>query len=597
EAELEPKVPLQAAAQTSKPTTKPTKAPPQPRPDIETIRAQNYAGYAPQPAQPVTIPWWRQLIDNASEFGEKAIKAARDFGSQVVRYGVPIVATTLVGATTYQWARNVTSPVAFAEARERSQAQVAQLLVTYPDFLEPRDVRQQSVEGHPYLQMSRAMDGLDTLTEVAANYIDAAWQQNPVVQQGAPLLRQTADQSCPRWNETVGRICGSGLHVAAGIVEQPADTALGVLNGFVIQPTEGIAKILAFGVENNAIALGGDIIEAGRQSGVNGVIDTVGDYFHRVSAMTADGDVQGGLMAAALLGLAFAAPAAAFVLVAGSTLDSLSAMGKQILGAPTWEKAMQIAGSRETRTLVVTVAILLALGTAKGVKDWVQWERARPSLTPNVVAAFEKLPIAERSPVLEAAVRLGLNDAQVMGYIESMRGLPPQAAEILQRLPVEERVGVFTSTAKFLSSAQATPYEYNMFELGPLGGELEGIAPNFRGGQYTEFVAPSNLLAFRGQAGTRFANWMAFDPPTGLGSQLKYGVRPLWYDPATGRITGISLHDAGVVVLIREGTTLYVGPVSYQGGAFGFVDALQIYIRDAATNPGVVRLGPWELGQ
>jgi hypothetical protein len=444
EAMLEPHIPPETAA-------KPPKVPPQPRSDIELIRSQNWAGYAPAAAQSADIPWWERLLNAAIGLGKGAVGTVTALGSVALRYGVPAHVTALVGSTTYQWAQNLSSPDAFQTARERSRAEVALLLETYPDFLEPREIRQQSVEGHPYLQITRAMDGLDALAEVAATYIDAAVQQHPLVRLGVPLLQDAADWGCPRWNETLGRICGSGVYLGAGLLEQPADTALGTLNGFVIQPAEGIAKLFGFAVENNAFAVGAEAIEAGGESGVNGVIDTVGNYLHRLSAMTADGDVQSGLIAAALLGLAFIAPAAAFVFVASSTLDSLGGIARQVLGAPTWEKAMEIAGGREARTLAVALAILIALGSAKGVKDWVQWERTRTGVAPEVAAALERLPLSERATAAEAASGLGMGHTELAAYSETASRMPGSIRSVFDQLSQLERLRLFSEAVRSTS--------------------------------------------------------------------------------------------------------------------------------------------------
>ena len=62
-------------------------------------------------------------------------------------------------------------------------------------------------------------------------------------------------------------------------------------------------------------------------------------------------------------------------------------------------------------------------------------------------------------------------------------------------------------------------------------------------------------------------------------------VKPQWIDPKTGSLTGISPINTNYAIKIPAGTTVYTGPVGYQGGAYlGGQNVMQTFIQE-----------PWKL--
>ena len=62
-------------------------------------------------------------------------------------------------------------------------------------------------------------------------------------------------------------------------------------------------------------------------------------------------------------------------------------------------------------------------------------------------------------------------------------------------------------------------------------------------------------------------------------------VKPQWIDPTTGVLTGNSIIDTVYAIRIPKGTTIYEGPVGYQGG---------IHLGGPSTNQVFVPT-PWNL--
>jgi hypothetical protein len=129
----------------------------------------------------------------------------------------------------------------------------------------------------------------------------------------------------------------------------------------------------------------------------------------------------------------------------------------------------------------VTVAILLALGTAKGVKDWVRSEQMSARFGPEVSKAVGSLPTGQRLPLLEAATRQGLQAAEVLRFIELRSKLPPQTVGVLDELPATEQLR-FTG----LSLEAAAPGQ----STGPLGLPIEAA----NAGRIADIVQTAKLV-------------------------------------------------------------------------------------------------------
>jgi len=78
--------------------------------------------------------------------------------------------------------------------------------------------------------------------------------------------------------------------------------------------------------------------------------------------------------------------------------------------------------------------------------------------------------------------------------------------------------------------------------------------------------------------------------------RLDLAVKPQWLD-ANGELTGTSPLESVYAVKIPKGTTVYEGPVGYQGGAYlGGQDIMQIYVHQPWAIKGVDVLGEIPLG-
>ena len=65
-------------------------------------------------------------------------------------------------------------------------------------------------------------------------------------------------------------------------------------------------------------------------------------------------------------------------------------------------------------------------------------------------------------------------------------------------------------------------------------------------------------------------------------------VKAQWIDPKTGVLTGISPIESTYAVKIPKGTTIYEGPVGYQGGPYlGGENCNQIFISDPWKIEGI----------
>lgn len=65
-------------------------------------------------------------------------------------------------------------------------------------------------------------------------------------------------------------------------------------------------------------------------------------------------------------------------------------------------------------------------------------------------------------------------------------------------------------------------------------------------------------------------------------------VKPQWVNSSTGVLEGHSYVNTNYAINIPKGTTVYTGPVGYQGGAYlGGEDILQTFIPEPWDIPGV----------
>jgi len=586
-------------------------------------------GYGSSAGSMAPTPWWQKALSGVAAAKDRVVEAAKNLASSpLVRYGLPVGLAVAAGSNLVQWGNNVANdPDTFTAANQAAASEFVQLAQVYPEVLDDRATRRASWVSQPYRAVSRGTALLEAVTQSAAYYVDAAWQRNPIIQSVAPALREAAHDSCPnRWGEAWWRRCAGVAYGAASIIENPADTTLGAANGLVVHPVEGAVKFLAFGAENNPIRLAGDMVGAIRQSGLDGAIDTVGNYLHRFSAMTADPEVQSGLWTGALLLLLAVPPLAAAATaikfapivqtlgqavrvglptaIAGQAAKEAVNIDQAMQAAPDRKAAMEIPTSSRVRTFVVSTTLILTLLLGvPAAKRASQWFRSRGGISPEVVAALEKLPVAERAAVIDAAAQLGLKDAQVIRYFETMTRLPSEATLLLEELPALERLRLVSASNELLAQSGGN-YQYHILQAeGPL---LRRYSNSFGLSQYSEFVLDQDIVLFRAaslylesQKGGHFGlgRSLSFEPPLSeAAARIDSAIRRYWIDPRTGGYSGQSPIDSAFAIRIPKGTTVYVGPVGYQGEIYlGGPSRIQVVIPDIMSLQGVEVIGNWRI--
>ncbi|EUJ46320.1 hypothetical protein [Listeria riparia] len=139
-------------------------------------------------------------------------------------------------------------------------------------------------------------------------------------------------------------------------------------------------------------------------------------------------------------------------------------------------------------------------------------------------------------------------------------------------------------------------YEFNSMNPGPLSKFDDPPNTNFYGGRYNIKILEEDTILYRGgekggltTPGKEFnslGEWYTTAPPASVAKvRIDSAVKYHWIDPVDGNLTGTSKISAVYEVKIPKGTTIYEGPVGYQGGHYlGGMDNFQVYIQR-----------PWEL--
>ncbi|WP_329742897.1 hemagglutinin repeat-containing protein [Dyella sp. A6] len=136
-------------------------------------------------------------------------------------------------------------------------------------------------------------------------------------------------------------------------------------------------------------------------------------------------------------------------------------------------------------------------------------------------------------------------------------------------------------------------YTFNAVENpGPLASMPGTPAANFYSGQYNMSVSDDVTTLYRagsGAPGSELGQWFTTEPPQSLAQvRIDSAVQPQWIDPATGVLTGESPIDTVYGIQFPAGTTMYDGPVGYQGGVYlGGPNTNQIFISKPWNIPGV----------
>ena len=89
-----------------------------------------------------------------------------------------------------------------------------------------------------------------------------------------------------------------------------------------------------------------------------------------------------------------------------------------------------------------------------------------------------------------------------------------------------------------------------------------------------------------GEDGKPLGQWFTSEPAESVAKvRIDAAVKEQWIDPVTGEITGRSIIDTNYAIKIPKGTTVYNGPIGYQGGVnLGGDVNLQSFIQE-----------PWKL--
>ncbi|MDU6539897.1 RHS repeat-associated core domain-containing protein, partial [Mixta calida] len=144
-------------------------------------------------------------------------------------------------------------------------------------------------------------------------------------------------------------------------------------------------------------------------------------------------------------------------------------------------------------------------------------------------------------------------------------------------------------------------YNYNMVNNpGPLAKINGNPAANFAGGKYNAHVLENDLVLYRaGKAGggkNALGQWFTRSPAESVAKvRVDLAVKPQWIDQ-NGTLTGTSPIESVYKITIPKGTTIYEGPVGYQGGAYlGGQNITQIFVEQPWRLNGVKILDSWLL--
>jgi len=139
-----------------------------------------------------------------------------------------------------------------------------------------------------------------------------------------------------------------------------------------------------------------------------------------------------------------------------------------------------------------------------------------------------------------------------------------------------------------------SPYTFNSVENpGPLASMPGTPAANFYSGQYNMSVSSDVATLYRAGSSapgsSELGQWFTTEPPQSVAQvRIDSAVQPQWIDPATGVLTGESPIDTVYGIQFPPGTTMYNGPVGYQGGVYlGGPNTNQIFISQPWNIPGV----------
>jgi hypothetical protein len=163
---------------------------------------------------------------------------------------------------------------------------------------------------------------------------------------------------------------------------------------------------------------------------------------------------------------------------------------------------------------------------------------------------------------------------------------------------LESGLELFRAPETLKSASDALrSYEFNMIENpGPLAALRGNPAANFAGGRYNAIKLSEDLVLSRaGQAGggrNAFGQYFTRVAPVSRAQvHIDGAVKTQWLDNQ-GILTGESNINAVYQLRIPAGTTVYEGPIAYQGGVYlGGLDRIQVFVPEPWSIPGVQVVG------
>lgn len=160
-----------------------------------------------------------------------------------------------------------------------------------------------------------------------------------------------------------------------------------------------------------------------------------------------------------------------------------------------------------------------------------------------------------------------------------------------------ENISSLSKASSAFKRTGEVAYKYNMIENpGPLAKISGNPASNFAGGKYNTIVLEDDIILYRaGKSGggkNSLGQWFTEAPAkSAITGRIDTAVKPQWIDPKTGVLTGTSPLQSNYAVKIPAGTTIYKGPVGYQGGIYkGGQDMMQIFVEKPWLIEGVEAL-------
>lgn len=177
----------------------------------------------------------------------------------------------------------------------------------------------------------------------------------------------------------------------------------------------------------------------------------------------------------------------------------------------------------------------------------------------------------------------------------------PAIAKKFTKIPTElgepravkvEPGGIAKTTSEIIPKyADALKYEFNCIENpGPLAALEKKTASNFYAGRYNMEILAKDRIYYRvGEKSNPLGQWFTREPVKSKErARIDLAIKGQWIDPKTGILEGESIIDTMYAIKIPKGTTVYEGPVGYQGGVhLGSADYMQTFINEPWKIDGV----------